>query len=84
MEGQFAFNGTYQMLDAALAGYGLAYVPADLVLAHVTAGRLIWVLEDSCPTFPGLHAYYASRREFSQAMTVVIDAIRYRPEDRTR
>ncbi|MFM0205080.1 LysR family transcriptional regulator [Paraburkholderia fungorum] len=84
VEGQFAFNGTYQMLDAALAGHGLAYVPADLVLTHVTTGRLIWVLEDWCPTFPGLHAYYASRREFSRAMTVVIDAIRYRPEDRKR
>jgi DNA-binding transcriptional LysR family regulator len=81
VEGQFAFNGTYQMLDAALSGCGLAYVPADLVQAHVAAGRLIRVLEDWCPTFPGLHAYYANRREFSRAMTVVIDALRYRPED---
>ncbi|CAB3800452.1 LysR family transcriptional regulator [Paraburkholderia fynbosensis] len=81
VEGQFAFNGTYQMLDAALSGYGLAYVPADLVQAHVAAGRLVRVLEDWCPTFPGLHAYYANRREFSRAMTVVIDALRYRPED---
>jgi DNA-binding transcriptional LysR family regulator len=84
VEGQFAFNGTYQMLDAALSGYGLAYVPADLVQAHVAAGRLIRVLEDWCPTFPGLHAYYANRREFSRAMTVVIDALRYRPEDAKR
>ncbi|RKT22893.1 LysR family transcriptional regulator [Paraburkholderia sp. RAU2J] len=81
VEGQFAFNGTYQMLDAALSGYGLAYVPADLVQAHVAAGRLIRVLEDWCPTFPGLHAYYANRREFSRAMAVVIDALRYRPQD---
>ncbi|MFM0718351.1 LysR family transcriptional regulator [Paraburkholderia strydomiana] len=84
VEGQFAFNGTYQMLDAALSGCGLAYVPADLVQAHVAAGRLIRVLEDWCPTFPGLHAYYANRREFSRAMTVVIDALRYRPEDTKR
>lgn len=79
VDGQLAFNGTYQLLDAALSGYGLAYVPADLVQAHVTAGRLVRVLEDWCPTFPGLHAYYANRREFSRAMTVVIDALRYRP-----
>lgn len=43
VEGQLAFNGTYEMLDAALAGYGLAYVPADLVQTHVAAGRLVWV-----------------------------------------
>jgi DNA-binding transcriptional LysR family regulator len=84
VEGQLAFNGTYQMLEAALSGYGLAYVPADLVQTHIAAGRLVWVLEDWCPTFPGLHAFYASRREFSSAMTVVIDAIRYRPEERKR
>jgi DNA-binding transcriptional LysR family regulator len=30
VEGQLAFNGTYQMLEAALSGYGLAYIPADV------------------------------------------------------
>lgn len=78
VEGQLAFNGTYQMLDAALSGYGLAYVPADVAQPHVAAGRLIGVLEDWCPTFPGLHAYYANRRESSRAMGLVIDALRYR------
>ncbi|WP_416049544.1 LysR family transcriptional regulator [Cupriavidus basilensis] len=78
VEGQLAFNGTYQMLDAALSGYGLAYVPADLAQAHVAAGRLVGVLEDWCPTFAGLHAYYASRRQSSRAMALVIDALRYR------
>ena len=80
VDGQLAFNGTYQMLAAALSGYGLAYVPADLAQSHVEAGRLVKVLEEWCPTFPGFHAYYATRREFSRAMTVVIDAIRYRKE----
>ncbi|HZZ09933.1 MAG TPA: LysR family transcriptional regulator [Paraburkholderia sp.] len=77
VEGQLAFNGTYAMLDAALDGYGLAYVPAELAAPHVSAGRLVGVLDDWCPTFPGLHAYYASRRQFSRAMTLVIDALRF-------
>ncbi|CAD6527925.1 LysR family transcriptional regulator [Paraburkholderia metrosideri] len=76
VDGQLAFNGTYQMLAAALSGYGLAYIPADLAHEHVEAGRLVKVLEEWCPVFPGLHACYATRREFSRAMTVVIDAIR--------
>jgi len=78
VEGQLAFNGTYQMLDAALSGYGLAYIPADIAQPHITAGRLVWVLEDWSPAFAGLHAYYASRRQPSRAMNVVINALRYR------
>jgi DNA-binding transcriptional LysR family regulator len=81
VDGQLAFNGTYQMLAAALSGYGLAYIPADLAQEHIEAGRLVKVLEDWCPVFPGLHACYATRREFSRAMTVVIDAIRYRDDE---
>jgi DNA-binding transcriptional LysR family regulator len=80
VEGQLSFNGSYHMLDAALAGYGLAYLPSDLVQPHVAAGRLVSVLDDWCPTFPGLHAYYASRSESSRAMAVVIDSLRYRPK----
>ena len=80
VDGQLAFNGTYQMLEAALSGYGLAYVPADLVEPDVAAGRLVWVLKDWCPTFPGLHAYYASRSESSRVLAIVIEAIRLRDE----
>ncbi|WP_345815137.1 LysR family transcriptional regulator [Paraburkholderia sp. PREW-6R] len=80
VEGQLSFNSTYHMLDAALSGYGLAYVPSELAQPHVAAGRLARVLDDWCPTFPGLHAYYASRSESSRAMALVIDSLRYRPK----
>ena len=41
VEGQLVLNGTTQMLNAALGGLGLAYVPADLVEPHLAhfAGR---------------------------------------------
>jgi DNA-binding transcriptional LysR family regulator len=42
----------------------------------VRAGRLASVMEDWCPAFPGLHAYYPSRRQNSRALALVIDAIR--------
>ena len=51
VEGQLVFNGTFQMLNAALAGFGLAYVPEDLAQPHLAEGRLIRVLEDWCPPF---------------------------------
>jgi DNA-binding transcriptional LysR family regulator len=76
VEGQLTFNGTYQMLNAAIDGAGLAFVPEDLAQAHVAAGRLRYVLEDWFPTFPGLHIFYPARREFSRALSVVVDALR--------
>jgi DNA-binding transcriptional LysR family regulator len=74
--GQVTFNGVYQMLNAALSGYGLAFLPEDLTQPHVDAGRLRRVMDDCCPSFPGLHAYYPSRRNSSRALRLVIDAIR--------
>jgi DNA-binding transcriptional LysR family regulator len=79
VEGQAVANNTYQMLEAALLGIGLAYVPADLASPHVAQGRLRKVLDDWAPTFPGHHAYYATRREGHKALELVIEALRYRP-----
>lgn len=81
VDGQTVFNNTFLMLQAALDGLGLAYVPFDLMKPHIDSGRLIPVLEDWCPQFPGYHLYYASRRQISPALALVIEALRYRPDD---
>jgi len=73
------FSGAYELVEAAVAGYGLAFVPAELAEPHVAAGRLVPVLDDWCPTFPGQHLYYPSRRQSSRALALIIDALRYRP-----
>jgi DNA-binding transcriptional LysR family regulator len=78
VRGQLTFNGAYQILGAALSGGGLAFVSEDLAGPHLRAGRLVSVMEDWCPRFPGLHAYYPSRRNSSRALALVIDAIRYK------
>lgn len=78
IDGQTVFNGAYQMLNAALSGCGLAFLPEDLTLPHLQAGRLQSVMADWCPVFPGLHAYYPSRRQSSRALGLVIEAIRLR------
>jgi DNA-binding transcriptional LysR family regulator len=78
VEGQLVFNGTYQMLNAALAGFGLAYVPEDLAQRHLVKGRLERVLEDWCAPFAGYHLYYPSRRQSSAAFALLVDALRYR------
>jgi len=78
VEGQLVFNSTFQMLNAALAGFGLAYVPEDLAQPHLAEGRLNRVLEDWYPTFSGYHLYYPSRRQSSPAFALLVDALRYR------
>jgi DNA-binding transcriptional LysR family regulator len=78
VEGQLIFNGTLQMLNAALAGFGLAYVPEDLAQPHVAKGRLKRVLEDWCPPYSGYHLYYPSRRQSSAAFALLVDALRHR------
>ena len=77
VDGQLVFNGTAQMLDAALEGFGLAYVPEDAARPHLSQGRLKRVLEDWCPPFPGYHLYYPSRRHSSPAFSLLIEALRY-------
>jgi DNA-binding transcriptional LysR family regulator len=78
VRGRLVFNGIYQILNAALSGCGLGFVQADLAEPHVRAGRLLSVMEDACPSFPGLHAYYPSRRQNSRALALVIKAIRHK------
>ena len=78
VEGQLVFNGTYQMLNAALAGFGLAYVPEDLAQPHLARGRLKRVLAEWCPPYSGYHLYYPSRRQSSAAFALLVEALRYR------
>ena len=78
VDGQLVLNSTAQMLKAALAGFGLAYVPHDVAQPHVAEGRLNRVLEDWCPPYTGYHLYYPSRRQSSPAFNLLVDALRYR------
>jgi DNA-binding transcriptional LysR family regulator len=78
VEGQLVFNGIFQALNAALAGFGLAYVPEDLAQPHLAKGRLKRVLEDWCQPWSGYHLYYPSRRQSSAAFALVVDALRHR------
>lgn len=80
VEGQFVFNNLALRLDAALAGFGLAYLPEDQVEAHLAEGRLIRVLEDWCFPFSGYHLYYPSRRQPTPAFALLVDTLRYRGE----
>lgn len=78
VDGQLVFNGIFQVLNAALAGFGLAYIPEDMARPHIDAGRLTRVLEEWCPAWTGYHLYYPSRRQSSAAFNLVVEALRFR------
>jgi DNA-binding transcriptional LysR family regulator len=78
VEGQLTCNGTAQLLNGALAGLGLAYVPEGMIEAYVAKGRLKRVLADWCPPFSGYHLFYPSRRQSSAAFTLVVEALKHR------
>ena len=78
VDGQLTFNNIFQVRDAALAGYGLAYMPEDLARPYLSKGQLVWVLQEWSPPWPGYHLYYPSRRQSSPAFALIVDALRYR------
>lgn len=78
VEGQLVFNSIIHVLNAALDGIGLAYVPEQLVAPYLADGRLRQVLTEWCPYFQGYHLYYPNRRQASPAFSALVDALRYR------
>ena len=78
VDGQLTFNATAQMLNAALEGLGLAYIPEGMAEPHLAKGRLKRVLADWCQPYSGYHLFYPSRRQSSAAFALVVDALRHR------
>lgn len=76
VNGQLTVNDSHAMVEPALSGYGIAYLPESMVTDHVRSGRLRQVLDDWSPRFDGYYLYYPSRRQNSAAFKVVLDALR--------
>ncbi|EQA7360402.1 LysR family transcriptional regulator [Pseudomonas aeruginosa] len=84
VDGQLIFNTSPNIVDAALAGLGIAWLPEEEFAPHIEEGRLLRVLENWCSLFPGYYLYYPNRRQPSPAFSLVVDALRYtRPRGTT-
>jgi DNA-binding transcriptional LysR family regulator len=77
VDGQLTFNTSPNIVDAAVAGLGIAWLPEEEFAPHIEEGKLIRVLEDWCPPFPGYYLYYPSRRQPSTVFSLVVGALRY-------
>ncbi|MDM9619877.1 LysR family transcriptional regulator [Rhizobium sp. S96] len=64
------------IFDAAVQGSGLGYLFEDQVRTAIDDGRLVRVLEDWCPFYPGFFLYYPSRRQLPTALRAFIDFVK--------
>jgi DNA-binding transcriptional LysR family regulator len=78
-DGRLIFNDVSLMLNAALKGFGVAYLPEPYAKSYLSSGELVQILADWCPSLSGYHLCYPNRRQPSAAFAVLVDAIRYRP-----
>jgi DNA-binding transcriptional LysR family regulator len=77
VEGQVIFNSVNAILQATLDGFGIGFLPEDIVAPAIATGSLEQVLDDWCQPFPGLHLYYPSRRQASPAFRIIVEALRH-------
>ncbi|MEP9373499.1 LysR family transcriptional regulator [Mesorhizobium sp. KR1-2] len=77
--GALTLDESSLMVEAALAGVGLTYLAEPVVAEHIAAGRLMALLEDWTPPYPGPCLYFAGRRHIPSRLRALIDLIRSRP-----
>jgi DNA-binding transcriptional LysR family regulator len=77
-DGQLVFNSIIHVLNSALDGIGLGYVPQQLVAPYLADGSLVEVLPEWCPHFQGFHLYYPNRRQASPSFSALVEALRYK------
>ena len=74
--GSLTLDSQHLIVEAALQGMGLAYTSEFAIAPDVTAGRLIRVLEDWTPPFPGLSLYYPANRHMPAGLRAFINLVR--------
>ena len=76
VRGNLILDDAGLMLDAAADGAGLAYTADDYAAPYLADGRLVRVLDDWCPPFPGFYLYYPGRRQISAALRALIETLK--------
>ena len=59
-------------LEAAVEGLGIAYMIDYAAAPHIAAGRLVAMLEDWTPPFPGLAIYYPAQKHIPAGLRAFI------------
>lgn len=74
--GALTLDSNTLMVEAAIDGLGIAYVPEPYARDALKRKRLVAVLEDWCPTIPGLFLYFPGNRHIPAALRALIELAR--------
>jgi DNA-binding transcriptional LysR family regulator len=75
-QGPASFDDPDLVIQAVLNGVGIGTALEEALKGLIADGRLLQVLKDWCPTFPGYFLYYPSRRNQPAALAALIDTLR--------
>ncbi len=76
VEGQLTVNSNALAHRAALGGSGIAMSLESMFAEDLAAGRLVRLLEDWCPPFPGFYLYYPTNRQRSPTLAALVEELR--------
>lgn len=79
VDGHLVLNDMDMVVDAAVAGHGIAFSLEDHVRRQLADGSLVRILDDWCEPFDGYFLYYPSRRQPTAAFQLLLENLRYRP-----
>ena len=75
-QGPASFDDPDLVIQAVLGGVGIGTAMEDTISGLIAEGRLIQVLRDWCPPFPGYFLYYPSRRNQPAALSALVNTLR--------
>jgi len=74
--GALTLDDSILMVQSAVDGLGIAYVPESFAREKMESGQLVALLDDWCPTIPGLALYYPGYRYLPSALRAFIDVLK--------
>lgn len=74
---QITTNDLRLMLRSALCGAGITFATRETFRPYVESGKLVWLLEDFLPPFPGFYLCYPQRRNVSPKLRSLIEHVRH-------
>ena len=75
-QGPASFDDPDLVIEAVLDGVGIGTAMEDTLKELIAEGRLVQILKDWCPSFPGYFLYYPSRRNQPAALAALIKTLR--------
>jgi DNA-binding transcriptional LysR family regulator len=76
VDGPLTMDNVNVMVEAALAGIAIAWLPVALVQDHLRSGALVHLLPEWGPVYPGVCLYYPANRHPPLALRLFADAVR--------